>query len=266
MAKAMNAARCNPIKKRMFSFIYASFLHPFYATPLFKGNGVLWNAFSIQVTAPQALYPTNSLSRKATRGCRPVNFLTFEEIRKISSTPKRLKAEVIIRILLNTGIRSGELKTLDVQDVDYTAKQLYIIDSKKHERKAVPVDTKTLDLIQRYAHSRSEGPLIISQVTKGRMTRAAIQKTVRKAAEKAGIHKKVSPRTLRHTFAITWLRHGGDIETLRRILRHTTLLSTQKYLDFEQARVLREYQRIFNHHLVRPLVPERKRAKPDYLV
>ncbi|NVM23937.1 MAG: site-specific integrase [Desulfobacterales bacterium] len=196
-----------------------------------------------------------------------MNFLKDRDAKKLLSAAKRLKAQTIIHILLCTGIRSGELAALNVEDVDYDSKQLYIVDSKKKKRFAVPVDSKTLGLIKRYVHSRSEGPLFISQMTRKRLTDQGVCKTVRKAAARAGIKHKynVTPRTLRHTFAINWLRAGGNIESLRRILRHKTLLSTQVYLDFDQSLVRREYERIFEGVERSTLVPEKAAQKQEYI-
>ena len=196
-----------------------------------------------------------------------MNFLKDKDAKRLLSAANRLKAKTIIHTLLCTGIRSGELAALNVEDVDYECRALYIMDSKKKKRFAVPVDSKTLGLIKRYAHSRSEGPLFISQMTRKRLTDQGVCKTVRKAAERAGIKHKynVTPRTLRHTFAINWLRAGGNIESLRRILRHKTLLSTQVYLDFDQSLVRREYERIYEGAKVFALVPERAAQKREYI-
>lgn len=197
-----------------------------------------------------------------------MNFLRDDEVQRLLSAALSLRFQAIIRILVNTGIRTGELAGLNVEDVDFEGKQLFILDSKKKRRVAVPVDSKTLELIHRHVGSRRMGPLFLSQLTHGRITDQSICKGVRRAAVRAGIRKvqHVTPRTLRHTFSINWIRANGDIETLRRILRHNRLTTTQKYLDFDDGRILSEYERIVEAGGRGLLAPALEVNKPGYII
>lgn len=156
----------------------------------------------------------------------------------------KLRDHLVVRIPLKTGIRSGELRMLTFEDIDWKRKRLYILDSKKKVMVPVPVDQETLELLREYGAGR-KGPLFPSQKG-GSLTKWGLRYTVKRVAKAAGLQFWRSMRfyVLRHTFAINWLRNGGNIEVLRRILRHTSLRTTQIYLNFENEMVDREYRRV----------------------
>ena len=190
----------------------------------------------------------------------PVNCLRPEEIRRLLGAARSLKALVMFRILLATGIRTSECASLDVDDVDYERRLLWILDSKKHRRTTVPVDRSTLELIRLFVGQRRSGPLFISQGTRKKITFQAVICCVRAAGERAGIDigRAVTPRTLRHTFAVMWDDKHGSIRGLQRILRHKHLSSTQLYLDSDGRAAAREYRRLFDVGAVPPAKPEKR--------
>lgn len=173
--------------------------------------------------------------------------LSRGEVERLLEAAPRVKAQAIIRLLLATGIRSGEAAALDVQDVDLEGERIRVLDSKKHRNFWLPVDGETLRWIQRLTGSRRSGPVFISLKTGRRITDQGILWAVRKPAQRAGLEgsRHVTPRTLRHYFANSWDDAGGSIRTLQRILRHKHLSSTQHYLDADDDQAAEEYRRIF---------------------
>jgi len=173
--------------------------------------------------------------------------LSWAEVQRLLSEARRIKAQTIIRLLLATGIRSGEASALNVSDVDHEGRRIRVLDSKKHRHFWLPVDGETLEWIRRLTGPRRSGPLFISLKTGRRLTDQGILWAVRKPAQRAGLEgsRHVTPRTLRHFFANAWDDANGSIRKLQRILRHKHLSSTQRYLDADDQAAEEEYRRIF---------------------
>ena len=196
-----------------------------------------------------------------------VNCLRPGEISRLLGAARSLKALVLFRVLLATGIRTGEVSTLDVDDVDYERRVLWILDSKKHVRDTVPVDSKTLELIRLFVGRRRSGPLFTSQLTGERLTPQGVYCLIKKTASRAGIDlgRHVTPRTLRHTFADLWDDRHGSVRALKRILRHKHLSSTAHYLDSDGRAATREYKRLFDMSTVPRAKPGKRRPLLPYV-
>jgi len=86
--------------------------------------------------------------------------------------------------------------------------------------------------------ARPQQPCLFPGREPGKLiTRVAIHKAIRKAAQKAGINKRISPHTLRHAFATHLLESGTDLRTLQLLLGHASLRSTAAYLHVSTARL-----------------------------
>ena len=149
---------------------------------------------------------------------------------KQSHSPKR--NELIIRFMLDTGIRLSELAALDMADVDLEQGIAIIRQGKGHKDRHVPLGAKLRLCIHRYlrdcrqAHA-GESALLIGKGG-SRLSARGLQSLIIRLGQRLGF--RVHPHMLRHTFATEWLRNGGDLESLRRILGHTSLSTTQIYL------------------------------------
>ena len=73
-----------------------------------------------------------------------------------------------------------------------------------------------------------------------------IQKYVKVVAEKARIKKPISPHVLRHTFAVTYLHKGGNLRALQGILGHSSITTTDIYLNYSGKRVIDDFQRVWD--------------------
>ncbi|MFC1974365.1 tyrosine recombinase XerC, partial [Chloroflexota bacterium] len=140
---------------------------------------------------------------------------------------KRNKA--IILVLVDCGLRLGELLNLKLPDVN-TEQQLLKVDGKTGER-VVRYGTTTWKALNKYLKLRARvnghnNSLWLTE--KGITLRdSSVETLFIKLARKTGIH--VHPHLLRHTFATLWLRNGGDSLMLQRLLGHTTLMMTNRY-------------------------------------
>lgn len=148
--------------------------------------------------------------------------------------PNADRDKAIILILLDTGIRLGELKRLCLGDVNLEIGEIYIRpyrSGRKSKARTVFLGARSRQAIWKYiakqqsTHDQSL-PLFELQGS-------SIRLLINRIGENAGVH--AHPHKFRHTFAISYLRNHGDIFTLQRLLGHSTLDMTKKYLDIAKT-------------------------------
>jgi integrase len=155
---------------------------------------------------------------------------------------------------MKIGLRTGEICSLRVENINFEDKTFYVLDSKRKRLYPLPLDVLTLQLIQDLIGPRREGYVFTREVYSRSWSHkksgqplhiGTVENVVEKIGEAAGV-EKLTPRLLRHFFAAEWHRQGGSLELLRRILRHKSLAYTQFYLSrlvyFEDLQG--EYQRL----------------------
>jgi integrase/recombinase XerD len=162
------------------------------------------------------------------------------------STGKRDKA--IVLALLDTGLRVGELCALRIEDVDLKSGRIQVQPGEAGKAKGgkgriVFMGKSARRFLWRYLAEREDGedpdaPLFLGKFRKP-FNRDALRQLVNSLGAKAGV-KKCHPHRFRHTFAITYLRSGGDIFTLKSLLGHGCLEMVEHYariaeVDVEQA-------------------------------
>jgi site-specific recombinase XerD len=157
--------------------------------------------------------------------------------------PKRDKA--IILLLLDTGLRVGELCSLCMEDLDTTGRSLVVKKGKGGKSRNVFFCEATLKAITTYTRTLTkeqrapENPLFVSEIGK-RFQPNGIQQMIGRLAEDSKITGvRCSPHTFRHTFAISFLRAGGGEFTLMHMLGHTSLAMTRRYCAVATADVQR---------------------------
>jgi len=161
------------------------------------------------------------------------------EEQRLHRTPKRNK--LIIRLLLVTGLRVAELSTIRIEDIDFSNRMIYVWHGKGRKQRVVLVDPTTLQMLNAYAGIRNPKDNLIN------LKPRQIENIVKRYAKAAGVRwaEHVSPHRLRDTFAVHWVRHQGDLESLRRLMGHSSLASTQKYLVFDFDEVKARYDKVF---------------------
>jgi len=172
-------------------------------------------------------------------------YLKEQDVKKIvrASLPrgpaKNFRNQVLLRTLLATGIRRAELANLEVEDIDWEERLIYVRKGKGGKGRIVFVDPETLNLLKRHVDGRTSGSVF-------GISAHRIYCIVKSMARAAGVRnaEKISPHKLRHTFAIQWIQRGGDIESLRRLLGHSRLDTTQVYLDFDFDYLRQAYDRL----------------------
>ena len=172
--------------------------------------------------------------------------LTTDEIDRIiasidPSTPKGLRDRAMLETLYSCGLRVSELTSLRMSDLFFGEGYLRVI-GKGDKQRLVPVSAVARDRIQLYLEHRqpfraSEETVFLN--TRGKkLTRVMVFTVIKQAAERAGIEKRISPHTFRHSFATHLLEGGASIRQVQEMLGHESILPTEIYthLDHEHLR------------------------------
>jgi integrase/recombinase XerD len=153
--------------------------------------------------------------------------------------PEALRNRAIILTLLDTGARSSELCNLLIYDVELRSpdKRISIRQGKGKKDRHIPISPRTAQAIWKYLAGRPgarlDDPLFATD--SGRpIDRCNLGNMLESLGARAGV-QNVHPHRFRHTFAITFLRNGGDIYTLQAILGHETLEMCRRYLAIAQV-------------------------------
>jgi len=156
--------------------------------------------------------------------------------------PERMRA--ILLMLLDTGLRVGEITGLKLLQVDNRNQRIQLMGKGAKER-SVPFSPRTAQALWRYLSTRpdaeSSEPLF-STYNKRKIDATQLAKSLKALGAKAGVHN-VHPHRFRHTFAIQYLRNGGDPYTLQKLLGHSTLDMVKKYLALAQIDIDKAHKR-----------------------
>lgn len=173
---------------------------------------------------------------KAARRKLPTT-LNEEEVRRLIERPGvdtvlGLRDRAMLTLLYGTGIRASECAGLTGRDIDWEERSIHVIGKGGHER-IVPLNDEVVHILKQYRTAR--GPLkedepFFRSREGGALSRNAIYERVRTNGRKARIEKRVSPHRLRHTFATHLIRKGVGLVTVRDLLGHRLITSTQIYI------------------------------------
>jgi integrase/recombinase XerD len=150
-------------------------------------------------------------------------------------TPAGLRDRAVLETLYGAGLRVSELVGLDVDDVDVSEGNVRVFGKGSKERD-VPLGRYARDAVSAYltrgrpalATARSRAALFLNQ-RGGRLTRQGCAKVLATHVRRAGIGKRVTPHTLRHSFATHLLDGGADVRVVQELLGHASVATTQVY-------------------------------------
>jgi integrase/recombinase XerD len=151
--------------------------------------------------------------------------LSVQDVARLLEAPrptdaKGLRDRALLETMYGAGLRVSELVGLDVDDVDLEDGSVRVLGKGGKERD-VPIG--------RYATARSRSALFLNQRDGGRLSRQACWNAIREHAGAAGLRKRVTPHTLRHSFATHLLEGGADVRVVQELLGHASVATTQVY-------------------------------------
>jgi len=156
---------------------------------------------------------------------------------------KNVRARTIIILLYETGMRRAELRGLNDQDIDFETRQLKVT-GKRNKQRLIPFGDELAKELEHYVEVRDQNverqdPEAFFLNKHGmRVTEDQIYQDVKENLSRVTMMKKRSPHVLRHSFATAMLNHDAGLESVRRLLGHESLETTQIYTHttFEQLR------------------------------
>jgi integrase/recombinase XerD len=163
--------------------------------------------------------------------------LSTEEVRRLLATPPTdtivgLRDRALLALLYATGIRASECAGLKQGDVDFREQTIRVLGKGGHER-VIPLNSEVLPALHIYAEARGaalpSAPFFRSRFGRP-LTRGAIFERVQTYGRRAHITKPLSPHRLRHTFATHLVRAHVNVVTIRDLLGHRQISSTQIYI------------------------------------
>ncbi len=199
----------------------------------------------------------------AKAGDREINFLEADEVKNIinvpiSETEFGARDRAILATLFSTGLRVSELVALNVSDLNFDRGEIAVLGKGKKVR-LVFLSPETIDVLREYLAERgliaqelislSEDALFLSNRGE-RLTVRSIERLVKKYAAMAGVTKKVSPHTLRHSFATDLLISGADIRSVQSMLGHASISTTQIYTHVTDQHLREIHQKYHGKSLV----------------
>jgi integrase/recombinase XerD len=171
----------------------------------------------------------------------------FKYLESLKHKRQGLRNYLLIKLLLETGMRMTELRNVRIRDLDLENNLIHLKHTKTNTERYVCYKNETkLELIQ-FIQNRGQNDWVFVNNRSDQLTVACIETLFHKIRRFLGLQQSVSPHKWRHTFATVFLKRGGDLETLRILLGHTNLKTTQKYLHLSKSDVIRNYQRIMQN-------------------
>jgi site-specific recombinase XerD len=198
--------------------------------------------------------PSSKVKLAKQKSDETISFLTVRDIEAMIKIPELerpggLRDRAIMELFFSSGMRISELTALNrdqftmLKDNDQTRTyELSIVGKGKHIR-TIFISPRAADWLRQYLKTRTddEKPLFINYRSKEfgskRLTPRSIQQMIGRAARLSGLSKKVTPHTLRHTYATDLLDHGADLRSVQELLGHKNVATTQIYTHVTNKRL-----------------------------
>jgi len=155
--------------------------------------------------------------------------LSKKEIGEIIKSTNNLKHKAILFTIYFAGLRLGELLNLKIEDIDSEAKKIHIRQSKGKKDRYVMLSDKALELLREYFKRYKPKDYLFEGQKGGKYSPKSVQSVFKRSLQKAGIKKKATVHSLRHSFATHLLDDGTDIRYIQELLGHKRLETTQIY-------------------------------------
>ncbi|UCH36578.1 MAG: site-specific tyrosine recombinase XerD [Armatimonadota bacterium] len=159
-----------------------------------------------------------------------------------SSTARGLRDRALLELLYATGLRVSEAVELEIGDVNLKLGFVRCMGKGSKER-IVPLGRKAIEALEPYLASRKSGSTaLFPGRAGGKLTRVACWKIIKRYAALAGIAERVSPHTLRHSFATHLLERGADLRAIQEMLGHADISTTEIYTHVSADHLREVYQ------------------------
>jgi len=181
-------------------------------------------------------------------------FLSEEEMSRFLDVPMRQdplarRDKAILELLYATGIRVGELVEINLEDINFSEKMVRVRGKGKKER-IVPFGRVAHDSLMFYQSARSlihkgciDPEAFFLNYRGQRLTSRSVERIVDKYIQSTAVRRKISPHSLRHSFASHLLSRGADLRVIQELLGHKSLSTTQKYTHLNIKQIMDVYRK-----------------------
>ena len=160
--------------------------------------------------------------------------LSIQEVLSLIEVTKNIKHKTIIAMLYGSGLRIGELLHLQLKDFDFDRDQLHIRNAKGRKDRYATIAKSLHPLLKSYYTSYKPTVYFIENPKGGLYSAGSVRSFLKKSCRAAGINKKVTPHTLRHSYATHLLEQGTDIRYIQELLGHSKPETTMIYTHVTQ--------------------------------
>lgn len=182
-------------------------------------------------------------------------FLTEEETAQLlewsvnREDPLEVRDRAILELLYASGLRVSELTGLDLEDL-HLRERLVRVKGKGKKERIVPFGRQAEKWLREYLACRSRlglkntpSPALFLNYRGQRLTARSVQRLVQDRLKQIAVFRKISPHSLRHSFASHLLSRGADLRAIQELLGHRSLATTQKYTHLDLGRLLEIYRK-----------------------
>ncbi len=180
---------------------------------------------------------------------RKLEYLTVEEVEKLLTIPddsvKGRRDKALLEVLYASGMRVSEIAGADLSNINLRI-GFIMIEEDFGKARVIPLGRPARAALESYIYEsrpsllrnkEHETQALFLNYNGERLTRQGIWKIIKENAKAANIDMKITPQTLRNSFAVHMMQNGADLKTLQELLGHEDLTATQIYLSFSKNRI-----------------------------
>tara|TARA_B100000925_G_C21958521_1_gene452298 strand:- start:99 stop:965 length:867 start_codon:yes stop_codon:yes gene_type:complete len=178
-----------------------------------------------------------------------INPFTEQEINEVFKNfelldLKNKRDQLVIEILYSTGIRREELINIKISDIYFDQKLIKVL-GKRNKERLVPMLPKLSHNIDLYIKNNDPEKFLFESKPQKKISISTLYRLVNKYFRVVSTKTKISPHVLRHTFATHMYNNGADINSIKEILGHASLSSTELYTKVKLPKIINDYRQ--NH-------------------
>ncbi|GIO36872.1 integrase [Paenibacillus antibioticophila] len=188
--------------------------------------------------------PTSKL-KTPKREKRAPKALNIEELEMLRESCRTIRQRVFVEALYATGCRLSEIQSLNRTDINLQTMSCRVIGKGNKERE-VYFSFKAMYHIKKYLMARTDDDpalFVTERKPHRRLSKRGIQREIGIIAAQAGLDKRVSPHTMRHTFATLTLNNGAELAAVQQLLGHESPATTQIYAQYTEERKREQHKR-----------------------
>ena len=155
--------------------------------------------------------------------------LSKEEILDLLRVTRNLKHRCVLALIYSSGLRIGELIKLELKDIDIDRRQIHIKQAKGRKDRYVMLAESFIPLLYNYLQTYEPRRYFVEGYNGNSYSDSAIRSFLKDSCQRAKIRKRVSPHTLRHSFATHLLENGTDLRYIQELLGHAKPETTMIY-------------------------------------